>query len=58
MHASQFPYPTDGWITCPATGCKCHGTWSVDEESRPAMERYRAEYVAKGGEVTITAPDT
>jgi hypothetical protein len=58
MHAKQFAYPTDGWITCPVADCKCHSTWSVDEESRPAMERYRAEYVSKGGVVKIVEQDT
>jgi hypothetical protein len=47
MHAAVMPYPTDGWITCPAVGCECHSTWSVDEESRPVLERHRAEYLAR-----------
>lgn len=42
MHA-ELPYPTDGWITCPVEGCECYGTWSVDNESRAAMEQYRQE---------------
>ena len=53
MHPAQYPYPTDGWITCPVPGCACHGTWSVDEESRPAMEKYRADFIANGGTVTF-----
>ncbi len=24
--------PTEGWIECPVEGCKCHGTWSLEEE--------------------------
>jgi hypothetical protein len=44
MHADVLPYPTDGWITCPVAGCKCHSTWSVNEESRAALEQSRAEY--------------
>ena len=47
MHAAVMPYPTDGWITCPTPGCECHSTWSVDEASRPALEQYRAEYLAR-----------
>ncbi len=43
MHA-DIPYPTDGWVTCPVTGCTCYGTWSVDEESRPAMEHARQKH--------------
>ena len=58
MYAKQFPYPTDGWISCPVEGCTCFGTWSVDEASRPEMERYRAEFVAAGGQVRFSEPDT
>jgi hypothetical protein len=58
LHARQYPYPTDGWITCPVAGCPCYGTWSVDEESRPLFEQRRAEHVAQGGEVEIREPDT
>lgn len=43
LHA-ELPYPTDGWMTCPVPGCECYSTWSVDEASRPALERYRAEH--------------
>ena len=57
MLAKQYPYPTDGWITCPEPGCKCRGTWSVDEESRPALERYRAEHVANGGVIELREQD-
>jgi hypothetical protein len=45
MHADQ-PYPTDGWITCPVPGCECRSAWSVNEESRAALARCRAEYYA------------
>jgi hypothetical protein len=44
MHSS-VPYPTDGWVTCPVPGCDCRGTWSVDEDSRAPMERYRAAHL-------------
>ena len=45
MHANALPYPTDGWITCPETGCKCYSTWSVDQESREPLEQQRADYL-------------
>jgi hypothetical protein len=49
MHA-ELPYPSEGWITCPVMGCECYGTWSVDDESRAAMEQYRAEHYRREAE--------
>ena len=58
MHARQYPFPTDGWITCPVAECACFGTWSVDDASRPDLQRRRAEHVAQGGTVDLREPDT
>jgi hypothetical protein len=49
MHA-ELPYPTDGWITCPVAGCECYGTWSIDDESRAAMEQHRNEHYRQEAE--------
>lgn len=37
-------YPSEGWVTCPEPGCECYSTWSLDEVSKPAMDKIRAEY--------------
>ena len=47
MHAAVIPFPTDGWITCPAPACTCRSTWSVDDASRPILEQCRAEHFAR-----------
>jgi hypothetical protein len=52
MHPKVYPYPTEGWMTCPVRGCRCHSTWSVEEHARPVFEAYREEFftrVAEGG---------
>jgi hypothetical protein len=47
---ADVPYPTDGWVTCPVPGCDCRSTWSVNDESRAALEQYRAEYYQREAE--------
>ena len=47
MHPAVYPYPTDGWITCPVQGCACRNTWSVEEHARPMFEASRKEFFAK-----------
>ena len=37
-------YPSEGWVTCPEPGCECYATWSLDEKSKPAMDRIRDDY--------------
>jgi hypothetical protein len=46
FHA-EMPYPSEGWVTCPVPGCDCYGTWSLDPESRAAMDKYCAEHFAQ-----------
>ena len=47
LHPQVYPYPTDGWMSCPVEGCRCRNTWSVDEHARPIFEASRAEFFAK-----------
>ena len=54
MHPAQMPFPTDGWVTCPVPACDCYGTWTVDEESRPHLERRRAEALQDEAESRAT----
>jgi len=52
LHPQVYPYPTDGWMSCPVKGCRCRNTWSVEEHARPVFEAYREEFftrVAEGG---------
>jgi hypothetical protein len=35
--------PTEGWIECPAEGCKCHQTWSVPPDTAAELRKH---YVA------------
>lgn len=54
MHPQIYPYPTDGWITCPVPACTCRRTWSVEDHARRALERHREEFfskVAAGGPI-------
>ena len=37
-------YPSEGWVTCPEQGCDCYSTWSLDEVSKPQMDKIREEY--------------
>lgn len=43
------PYPSEGWVTCSVPGCDCYGTWSLDAESKAAMDKFRAEYLQREG---------
>src|SRR5436190_23188992 len=43
-HATRWPYPTEGWITCPADHCSCRTTWSLDDESKKAFDRSYAAH--------------
>lgn len=47
MHPAVYPYPTDGWITCPLQACTCRNTWSVEEHARPVFEARRKEFSRK-----------
>jgi hypothetical protein len=52
MHPAVYPYPTDGWITCPVQACTCRSSWSVEDDARPLFEASRREFfvkVAQGG---------
>lgn len=37
-------YPSEGWVTCPESDCDCYATWSLDEVSKPAMDKIRNDY--------------
>jgi hypothetical protein len=37
-------YPSEGWVTCPEPDCDCYSTWSLDDVSKPQMEKIRDEY--------------
>lgn len=52
MHPQVYPYPADGWMTCPVHACRCRTTWSVEDHARPTFEASRADFfrkVAQGG---------
>jgi len=43
FHAAT-EYPSEGWVTCPESGCECYSTWSLDDVSRPQMDQIREQY--------------
>lgn len=43
-------YPSEGWVSCPEPGCDCYSTWSLDDKSKPEMDKIRAEHEAQLGD--------